>query len=195
MYSINYVLFILVFLFISCDNKENSITKVGVENSLELEYPRIIDSLNLEKHYDEAKWILYSYHAQDSCLFPIAIESEKNEQPKSFSEKGLKFLDVRQKKDTIEIYFDFTFKEDIPCRLFDKDFTVDGAAFLINDPDSFLYLTKGLNGNAIPQNPKEFKESLIDSSLINFVKQNYNSVNPWYREEGNLRGYWNNEVY
>lgn len=131
------------------------------------EYPKVIDSLNVEDFYNEVKWDMYCLMADVNCNYNGASQNY-------FTKATLKYEGCILNEDTISLFFGFYYPDSI--RLIRPDcqnsFLVHGAKFIIKGKNYFRYL---------------FAAAEIDSGLytdrkingVNYIQAHKTELNPW----------------
>jgi hypothetical protein len=94
------------------------------------EYPRIIDSLGLNKLYNETKWLMYCYQCDDTLE---AVDSSILGDSITYGMLELRFDTIRDYEDNgIEIDFDFYYNG-AKCDSFSSKVSIWGVVYSKND--------------------------------------------------------------
>jgi hypothetical protein len=179
----NILVLISLTILIGCNQQKSSKQNSSVteNDALVSNYPSIIDSLSLWELYDKAKWTLYCIYSDDTCRVKkqFSVVSDK-----TFGSLDLRFSDLRQQKDTIEMDFYFyvndTLRYDISTMANNKRLASgvgykkdsDSILFYLSQTTMRYFWEKGMTSRY--QNP-------MQPEVIDYI-------NPWFKKEAKRRG-------
>jgi hypothetical protein len=148
-----------------------------------LKYPKIIDSLGVQGLYDKTKWVLYCIYCDDTCVLKKGFSSTGG--IKTFGELDLRFTELRQVGDTVELDFRF-YNDTIRCdiaSLMDYKKIATGVGYKKNS-DSILYYTSSTTMHSFwEKGPHSRYETPLQPEVISYIMNHKESLNPWFLEE------------
>ena len=166
-----YIPFILVFFLISCK-------PITQRNN----YPKEINSKELQIFYDVAKWEFYIAHLYEKCEFYDYMQVKDSPYLASLE---LRFDKLRQYHDSIEMSFHFyydTIRLDAGS-LHNFGILKSGIGFRDTSTQILYYLTE----NTVSRIGLDNKSNLMTNEKLFFIKNNIKILNPWFRDEAKKR--------
>lgn len=202
--------YIIIAIFValsiaSCNsNQKENRYEVSNKNSNQSEYPAIVDSLDLQKLYDDTKWRMYLLVCDDTptlrngkyLFYP----------PKTFGALDLKFDSLWQRNDTVALYFDFYVNDTLSLfkirkSLYPRYLKVDyyNGMMFSKKTDSLNICYVSNHGDYSwwcigSLNPKYYDTTSVRNIkplqpyVIKYIQENRNQLNPWFRKEVEKRG-------
>jgi hypothetical protein len=177
---IKLLLAILSISIVSCKNGHVKNKPLNVGN------PRIIDSLGLNKYYDNARWLMYCKYCDEKvvCLNDSI----------TLGEATIVGNEVHLvSKDTLELGFDFISKDSASCiGHYDKEQAIIGVAYNIENDSLIYFLGAGVTKrfkvwcDTIPCNNRLVLP--LQPEVIAYIKKNRDKLDPWFRDEAIKRG-------
>jgi hypothetical protein len=177
-----YIIYFIAFIFLSCNNLD--IKKNTVIN----EYPISISDKKLEPHYNKTKWMLYCLNCDKQCILSEIVPIKDTTY---FGFLDLKFSDIEYLHDTIGIRMGFYYNDTIKCDINTvyhlSHFKT--RAFFKKSPDSLIYFRDDSNGFVFInyENSRDREVNPLQPDVINFIKNNKEKLNPWFRGEARRR--------
>ena len=181
---------ILFVLALACNQQQNNekISGHEMKDSADSKYPRIVDSLGVHPLFDKAKWALYCIYSDDTCLLK---ESYSVKPEKTFGSLELRFSELRQQKDTIEIDFYCYVNDTLRCvvtTMANDNRLATGVGYR-KGSDSILFYISGTTmryfwetgANGRYANP-------LQPEVLSYIRQNRDRLHPWFREEAKRKG-------
>ncbi|MDQ3192192.1 MAG: hypothetical protein M3Q58_11425 [Bacteroidota bacterium] len=174
------------------------------KTGLNYEYPTEIVNANLQKQYDEAKWILYASNFDRDSLTAANEEHFKHilKCKRRFIECEISLIDLTSYGDSVIMSFSFNLPEEtgickncIPKRIlyFDKvmffkeKHEIILAGFNIFPKDSMEKLTQRVYNDPLEW-AGVFPEEVEELDFVIHLIENENKMHPWLKEEAIKRG-------
>ncbi len=185
-------IFVLLFITIltGCNHQQGSKENSAVteKDTLVSNYPSLIDSLNLQGLYDKAKWALYCIYSDDTCK----VKKQFSVMPgKTFGTLDLRFSELRQQKDTIEMDFYFyvndTIRYDISTMKSNKRLA-SGVGYKKGSDSIVFYISQTTMRYFWEKGATSRYENPLQPEVIDYIKSNKDSLNHWFREEAKRKG-------
>jgi hypothetical protein len=169
-----------------CSENNNHTHNAQVNQS---EYPAIVDSLGLQKQYDETKWRMYCNYC-DKKVFINPLYGIKD--TFTFGQMPLKYWSFNQiGKDTIELLFSYMYRDTIPCNYnYVHGIGICGIAYSIAK-DTLLYFRGEEVFRISVWCDVPCNERLVNPlqpEVIKYITDNKNKLNPWFYKEAIKRG-------
>lgn len=159
-------------------------------------YPKRVDSLGIQKLYDETKWHLYCYYCDDTAGY----NSYTNEKI-TYGTLELLFDTCEVRKDTVLITFRFNFPRKNVVKYNDvsnKRFSHYDYCGVVYIHDT-IYAFYGHTFNGIYRefrNPESYKSKYfnpLQPDVLRYINLHKNDINPWFRAEAIKRGVLNDK--
>jgi hypothetical protein len=184
------VLFLSIFVLIGCNQRKDlkNIVVAKESDSAVGKYPFLIDSFGLQSLYDKAKWTLYCIYCDDTCR----IKEQYSFVPdRTFGTLDLRFSEIRQHNDTIEMDFYFyindTTRYDISKMENFKGFA-SGVGYK-NGSDSILFYTSQTTMRYFWKKGETSRYAKpLQPEVIDYIRSNKDKLNHWFREEAIRKG-------
>lgn len=181
--------FILLLVLASCREgqlKKEEKIKIGYFDSVQQQNVQLLDSLNLLKFNDTAKWMMYAIQCDDSSNFGRTREKIPLAKiPLGFLNLNLSY--VRVEGDTLSLLYSFLVDDSIRVELSTAQKPIiNGIMFNIKADTAIGYII----GEAILSqwgNPHDRYENSLQPKVIAFIKANKDKLNPWFRKEAKRR--------
>jgi hypothetical protein len=152
-------------------------------------YPRIVDSLRVENLYDEARWRMYCLGCCDTARL---LQEYDGLAKRPFGFLNLKFTRLHLRRgDSTEFYFMFYYNDTIRCdngsTSADYGILPDGVGFSNNGKRIYYSwdIALGFNRGDDPTDPLQHP---LQPKVVSFIKNNRDSLNPWFKNEAIKRG-------
>ena len=135
-------------------------------------------------HYnDSAKWRLYCYYGDDTCLDSYKKQSLPPT-PLGFLDLKLAWSDYRN--DTLALLYTFLYDDSTEVRETKRRAEAFGVEFNVK-ADTVIGYEHG-NGTFWERGPLVRYENFTHPTLVRFVNQNTKRLHPWFRKEAIRRG-------
>lgn len=155
------------------------------------DYPKEIKRLGIQNLYDKTKWFLYCGVGNQNLHF----RNKKNVTNKkvTYAMLPMKFENLLVRGDSFELNFRFLYNDNIVSSGVVDNSPVTGCVFyrksdkileIVNVGD-FHYFSYGCTD---PKHCRTFEEDISKPEIINYIKQNKNILDPWFRKEAVKRG-------
>lgn len=197
-----YYLFVLIVLFIACNSQEDNQLK-----KKEPEYPHIIDSLGLQKYYDDTKWTLYLLVADKEPSYSDCSHITLFDTFVYYSSLDLKF-DSIYINDTgkLMLYFQFFLNDSTPINNWKFRASVNyttGMEYDLKDSLNatqkitirYLYKDEAISSighldmdKAYIDTTSEREINPLQPYVIEFLNNNKKTLHPWLYKEAVKRG-------
>lgn len=183
------IFILLLFILVSCNEQKPTKTervKIDYFDSIQQYNIQLLDSLNLTKFNDTAKWLMYTIQCNDSSSFGRTRERKILAKiPLAFLKLNLSYM--RTEGDTLSLLYNFLVDDSIRVeQTTAKKSIVDGIMFNTKADTLIGYVI----GEAIfsqTGNPHSRYENPLQPEVIVFIKNNKDKLNPWFREEAKRR--------
>ncbi len=177
-------------MFQGCNPKDSqlkSLVRANYIDSIQAKEIKILDSLQLVRFNDSAKWLLYTIHCDDSCLMGRARNRQLlNKIPLSFL--PLKLGYVSKDGDSLSLLYDFIYDNDsirIETLTTPNTSLTSGVVFDIKSDTVIGYI----KGEAIYNETGQYSryQLPLKQEVKTFLKHNQSKLDPWLREEAKRR--------
>lgn len=172
-----YILPIIFISIISCNNKKVPKT---------LNHPQISKN-KFEDLKDETKWRLFCINCDKVCILSERVQIKDTV---DYGSLNVKFEKLNILNDTIEISMDFYYNDTIKCDIntvWHFDILASGLAFNLNSDSVLYFLTKTTAGRMSDVDSNNRDRDPLQPDVINYIKNNRQKLNPWFREEAKRR--------
>ena len=176
------MLFVVISFTLSClsDKKANEYDRVNKKSDSAYSY-HIIDSLNLRKLYDSARWLLYQKQCRDTLKWSIAC---KETDIYTLGELGLDLdtLDVRG--DTIDFKFCYSLLPKYGCKspFVGNECIIKGIGVKVSS-QKFLYYSTACNFDVTIDDVFEKKMVEKNELFIQYVNDRFDKLNSWFKDQ------------
>lgn len=173
------IIAILLLMLIACQNskRSNMVQKMNYYDSIENKNLKLLDSLNLKQYNDSAKWILYTFHCDDT--------TKQNNEYLPLSALPVKLVYMHKTNDTLDLLYSFMKDDSTPISKYSEENITDGVQFRISDK-KLLGLIHG-EGVVWQKGPLSRYENPLQPEVMAYIKNNRDKLNSWFREEAKRR--------
>lgn len=186
---IKYYFILAILIVVSCKPETREETNVNA-------YPSVIDSLGLQKAYDDLRWDMYRLYCSDTF---IPIQDVKRDTGQHvgliLASLPLNIYSVKFKHDTLLLKLVFT-HQDTLIHNYDKSSgehkLVYGGAISTTGDSLLCYYYYFFNDPYFDKKyliTEKYFQSKDDSIFKVFLKQNKKKLDPWFLSEARKRGY------
>jgi hypothetical protein len=186
----NYLTISIFLLFTACnyaEQKKNSIKDEQSPSEVKGIYPQEIQRKHLESFYNESKWVIYCIHCDERCRFYKKLNIVDSP---FLGSLDLRFNRVEFFNDTTELRFSFYYKDTVKCdvnTVYNYGTLTYGTSFKGNR-DSVIYFLSETTVQRFSEKGKTSRyETPLQPEVVAFIKNNKDSLNPWFREEAKRR--------
>lgn len=174
-------------IFSSC----NSSKSTKISNESEDYYPRVIDSLGLNKIYDKTKWLMYCYQCDDTLIFQ---KKWKDSNKVYFGFLKLNFEGIKIHQEQLEVNFSFIYKEKNTNDDLVRNSAIRGIVFKYGT-DSVLYYSMGTDAltylrDSCPDLQK-CRSRFVDPlqpEVTKFINDHKTELDPWFYKMAQKKG-------
>ncbi len=165
---------------LSCSSNKKSNEEISKVPNITYPY-HLIDSLGLKQSYDSARWLLYEKQSRDTLQWSIACkETDKY----TLGELGLGLESLEIRSDTIEFNFCYTLPPKYSCKnLFVGNECIIKTIGINISTQKLLYYKTACNFDVAIDGFFEKKMQETKGLFANYVKDNFEKLNPWFKEE------------
>lgn len=185
-----YIAVILFVIALACNQQqsEEKNIKLVTKDSAVSKYPKVVDSLGVQALYDKTKWVLYCIYSDDTCLLKKRFSVTA---AKTFGTLDLRFNELRQQKDTIEIDFYFyandTLRYDMTTMANHKRLAT-GVGYRKGNDSILFYTSETTMRYFWEKGPTSRYANPLQPEVIAYIKNNKDKLNPWFKEEAKRKG-------
>lgn len=180
--AIRSIAYAFLFFALSCSAKKNNEERKGGNKKPGISYSyHIIDSLNMWKLYDSARWIIYEKQSRDTLKWSIG-SNEKDSY--TFGELGLDLDTLEIRSDTVDFSFCYSLLPKYDC----------GSPFVGNEciiktvgvqisTQKFLYCKTACNFDITIGSFFEKRMAENKGLFTSYVNENFDKLNSWFKQE------------
>ncbi len=159
------------------DQKETGfVARTNIYDSVEKKNLKFLDHFGLSRYSDSAKWLLYTFHCDDT-----AVNREGKLLP--ISSLDIKLSLAEKVNDTLSLLYSFMENDStlINEKLKTGLYITDGIEFKISDNKVIAYIS----GEATLTNfkPGSRLENSLQPEVVAYIKTNRDKLNVWFRNE------------
>lgn len=180
---------LLLFILVSCNEKKTAKAekvRVNYFDSIQQHNIQLLDSLNLTKFNDTAKWLMYAIQCDDSSSFGRTRERKPlTKIPLAFLKLNLSYM--RTEGDTLSLLYDFLVDDSIKVEQSTAMKPIINGIMLNTKADTLIGYIMGDAILSKTDNPHSRYENALQPEVIAFMKSNKDKLNPWFREEAKRR--------
>lgn len=183
----------LIILLSNCKNANSSNNSNRNIDRSQSSYPNAIESLGLQHLYDKTKWAIYCIYSDDTLVYT----NNKGEKV-TFGMLNLRYRGYSIHADSTTIFFVFDYNDPGVTKyadtlpLLSTKYIVDGVLYLHNSDSIIAYSGYNINGyywfhDTTKRSTNRYINPL-QPEVINYIRQNRNKINPWFRDQAIKRG-------
>lgn len=183
-----YYLIILGSALIGCNSdprQEKQEQHSSVTNNCFI-YPEIVDKLQVKDLFDSARWSVYSWHCDQAYL----SKRDTNEMV-TFGELPLRFNNLIQRRDTLEINFDFIDEHEneaiLPSMTRNNKEFLSGVGFNLRTRRKIYMLSPNGFSTVIKGDVNRYENSL-HPQVLEYIKIKWDKLNDCYRKLAEQKG-------
>ena len=181
-----FIILSLVALGCNSNQQQKKSNEVENRNGKCSTYPALIDSLQVRDLYDSARWLIYTWHCEQSYL-------PKSDSSKSitFGELPLKFNNLNVRHDTLQLNFDFIDESEhypiLPSMMRKHKELVTGVGFDMKARNR-IYMGSTSHFTIIEIGATTRYENPLQPEVITYIKNNWNKLDSCFKELAEQKG-------
>lgn len=147
-------------------------------------YPSAIDSLNAQELYDSARWYIYTRYCDE--LYKPKRDSLSS---KTFGELYLKFDNLVNKHDTLDLIFNFIDNGEpiLSSMMRDDRQLATGVGFDVKSKRRIYLISSNVN-ITYKGNPKSRYENPLQPEVLAYIKNNWDKLDPCFKALAEQKG-------
>ena len=145
-------------------------------------YPPTIDSLGIQKLYDDAKWNIFCINCLKTC--EVSKQFKLRDTLIPLINLDVKYEGVKRKGDTLDMFFGFYFQDTFRCDELRcaKGYPIHGVRYELKSAHVLTYLSPNFEWDVNYLNQEKVKGET-------FIRSQRPQLNAWHREEAKIRGF------
>jgi hypothetical protein len=165
------------------NNSESASNQINKFDAIELDQIDILKNLSLVMFNDTAKWLLYSIHYSDSLRLR---DINRTKIPLGFLKLNL--TTVKLERDTLNLLYTYLYKDSILAEDYDVDRPPTASGVQIDTKKGSVIGFIVGEGVFNQKGPGSKYENIYQEELLNFVKNNKEKLDPWFKNEAEQHG-------
>lgn len=179
------VITLISIVFLNCREANRTVNRF---NNQEQHYgiSKQLDSLNLQREYDKARWWLYCFHCDEKCKF--WPETGIRNTNITLGELELRLDNFKISRDTLLMFLGFYFHDTIRYDSKTGRFgNLTGVKMTLNN-DSIISFYDDGNIKDYWDGPNSRFGNPLQPEVIKYIRQNKDKIDPWFYQEAKKRG-------
>jgi hypothetical protein len=159
-------------------------SKPSHSDTLEANKLKELEGLKLARYHDSAKWRVYFYHCDDTC---ISSKDNKKLAPTPLGFLKLKLTYVSLEDERLTLLYQFLYDDTTDVRYTNKGYNPnEGVEFNVKDGSVIGYTTGNgtFKETGKDENGVQVRyENPTHPDVLNFISEHRNELNNWFRNE------------